>query len=110
MPLEALAPFADRVSFVLKDPISMLCLDEVHFVDKSENVCFGGEFFEGFDDCIVGIKISKVLTATAVKLARFKVKNVDEDPNIGEDERFLRGEIIFRERILTERVVNQSST
>lgn len=79
----------------------MLGLDQIHFVNQSEDVGVWRELFQGLDDGIVGVEIAKVLTIAPIKLSRFDVKNVDEDPDLREYRWLLPGKIILGEGILT---------
>jgi hypothetical protein len=63
-------------------------------VDKAENVGSGAEFFEGFDNCAVGVKV-------LLDFAGLDVKDVDQDRDVGEDGFALCGEVGFGEGSLS---------
>lgn len=107
--LKALTTLPDCFRLVFQNPISMLCLHKVHFVDKSEHVRMGREFFESLDDRMVSIQISKVLTAPAIELARFQVKYIDENSDVVKNRWPLARQINFCERILAEPMISASS-
>ena len=73
--------------------IAVLGLDEVHFVDESEDGGAGRVLGEGVDDRGVGGEV-------AVEFARLDVEDVDEDADVGEDVGFLRGEVVGGEGVL----------
>jgi hypothetical protein len=88
--VEVVGPRENESTAFFVDALAMLILQEIHLVDKAEDVRRGAEFFEGFDNGVIGVEV-------LFDFAGLDVEDVDQDCDVGEDGFALRGKVGFRE-------------
>ena len=99
--LEALTSCSDRVRLSFKYSISMLDLDQIHFVHQSEHMGPWRILLQGFNYGRVCDEVSVILTFPPVELQRLYIEDIYKDANIREDVLFLRGEVVLGKSILS---------
>lgn len=75
--------------------ISLIFLNQVHFVNQAENFCLMWILQNCFQTTLVVMHIS-------VKFSTFNIENIDKDLHIPEDIVPLAGKIVFHECFLTD--------
>ena len=84
----------DQATAFVVDALTVVILHKIHLVHETEDESGRAKFFQGFDDCTVGVKV-------AFDFARFNVEDVDENCNVGKDGLALGSEVRLCEGILS---------